>query len=59
MTGKQPFVIEVAWSPDFISSIVRTASAQGAAQASRMVIPIVAEDLMTRGPLRKIVQASI
>lgn len=63
MTGsgasKQPINVVVEWSPEFISGIVKAGAAQGAAQASRYVIPIVADDLKNNGPLRKMIAASI
>lgn len=56
--GRQPLNIEVSWSPEFIRGIVSGAAAQGADQASRMVIPIVASDIQRNGVLRKLIQTS-
>jgi hypothetical protein len=56
---RQPINVEVVWHPEFVQGIVNAAAAKGAAQASRMVIPIVADDLRYNGAIRKLMQASV
>jgi hypothetical protein len=55
----QPVIVEVSWSPEFVGGIVKAGAAQGAAQASRFVIPIVAEDIKNNGVLRKMIQTAV
>jgi hypothetical protein len=52
--GQQPIVVEVSWSPDFIRGVVNQAAQQGATMATSQVIPIVAEDYMKNGTLRRV-----
>lgn len=57
--GKQPLTVVVEWSPGLITGIVKAGAAEGAAIASRQVIPIVADNYNGNGALRKIIKADI